>query len=472
MRTKALEYLQQALDCIPDIEKKAYLEALQVAPLLVEKESDPTCFLLRENFNCWDAAARLVAYWDERKKVFGDKAFLPITFSTDGALSEEALSAIRAGAVLRIPNDSKGRRVVLFDQSILIKLSMSVRRQINFLLSLASLNNSRCQQEGIVLLILRDRVATHRTKVKTNFHVLRTAFPIRIHSVHLLCKSDAIAQHVNTIMIKLWSSIVREKLYIHTCPTPKILADKLSPFGLNFSPNVLTQDDLPKFCDKGLSGNLGRNFINGFDPKPFPYSSSSVVGAESENVTRTQHNCYKLLSRQMPTFNSIHVTTDTKDDSTASRCLSQDHPKFKMQQTSTINSFVERGEEIQTPRQSRALLPPKEIRVRKRIPSKFDVLLGNGRKYVNHTGNRRLQSTVESLSDSYAASSQNRKEIKCLKRIVFNFVFPTGRFLKFDKSTNTWYEVQNDYALEKIGQAFRNHRKKQSLANSASVTTR
>ena len=105
--------LNQAIELIPEVEKAAYLEALQRAPHLVETESDPLCFLQYDKYNCWDAANRIVAYWEERLKLFGrERAFLPLTLVGESALSQKAIECCRSDAVLLLPNDSSGRSVV------------------------------------------------------------------------------------------------------------------------------------------------------------------------------------------------------------------------------------------------------------------------------------------------------------------------------------------------------------------------
>ena len=107
---RAHTILNEAIQLIPDVEKAAYKEALERVSHLVMTESDPLCFLHRENFNVWNAAVRLVTYWEERRKIFGDRAFLPLTLVGDSALSEEAIQLVRSwNHNLLIPNDSSGR---------------------------------------------------------------------------------------------------------------------------------------------------------------------------------------------------------------------------------------------------------------------------------------------------------------------------------------------------------------------------
>ena len=76
---RAQKILQEAIDKMPYARKDAYQDALKHAPQLVVTESIPAWFLLYEKRNVQAAAQRLTSYWKERKKFFGDKAFLPLT---------------------------------------------------------------------------------------------------------------------------------------------------------------------------------------------------------------------------------------------------------------------------------------------------------------------------------------------------------------------------------------------------------
>ena len=88
----SLRNLDESIALIPDVEKAAYLEAKKRAPELVETESDPTCFLRLHEYDYWKAAERMVSYWKERKKAFGDDNFvLPLK----NAISPEVVRAFQ-----------------------------------------------------------------------------------------------------------------------------------------------------------------------------------------------------------------------------------------------------------------------------------------------------------------------------------------------------------------------------------------
>lgn len=57
------------------------------------------------------AAERLVKYWDLRKVVFGEKAYLPMTLK-GGCLSETDVENLKLGFFCLLPPDKYGRTVL------------------------------------------------------------------------------------------------------------------------------------------------------------------------------------------------------------------------------------------------------------------------------------------------------------------------------------------------------------------------
>ena len=112
-----LDEFQSALDRIPLEDRTAYQLALIHCPELLQSETSPRLFLIREAFDPNKAAQRLVRYWDMRVDLFGDeRAFLPISLLEGGALEgdEELLAMMRAFPNFRnfLPNDEHGRTII------------------------------------------------------------------------------------------------------------------------------------------------------------------------------------------------------------------------------------------------------------------------------------------------------------------------------------------------------------------------
>mmetsp|Transcript_10827 Transcript_10827/g.22240 ORF Transcript_10827/g.22240 Transcript_10827/m.22240 type:complete len:94 (-) Transcript_10827:1141-1422(-) len=69
-------------------QKSAYLEAKRREPDLVATETNPLHFIRFCEFNIWDAAQRMVTYWRERKDIFQDRAFRPLSLRPDNSALE------------------------------------------------------------------------------------------------------------------------------------------------------------------------------------------------------------------------------------------------------------------------------------------------------------------------------------------------------------------------------------------------
>jgi hypothetical protein len=134
--------LRQALQDIPDTEKAAYLEALEIAPLLVERESNPVAFLRCEKYDAWAAARRLVEYWDVRKKTFGaERAFLPMTQA--GAMAED-MEYVEKALFVMLPDDDHDRAVFHWDR---IRSTRSVAPRDSVIRCLFYLMQALCERE-------------------------------------------------------------------------------------------------------------------------------------------------------------------------------------------------------------------------------------------------------------------------------------------------------------------------------------
>jgi hypothetical protein len=119
MRQRGLVQLEEALQCISD--KREYLRAFELAPELVRTESDPLRFLRCENYDAWAAALRLTKYWKMRCKIFGDRAFLPMTQTGEGALTNQDVERLREGAMRLMDPDKMGRAVIYFRRAAMIR---------------------------------------------------------------------------------------------------------------------------------------------------------------------------------------------------------------------------------------------------------------------------------------------------------------------------------------------------------------
>jgi hypothetical protein len=147
--------MREALEMIPAEQKVEYTEAMRRAPRLVEIESDfercvsvnllisclscfncrmivvlnppandlsppsvPKRYLKFEEFNPWEAARKVVDYWKVRVELFGeDRAYLPLTLTGDGALTEGDMEVFRTGVFMILPKTVHGKPTLFHDRS-------------------------------------------------------------------------------------------------------------------------------------------------------------------------------------------------------------------------------------------------------------------------------------------------------------------------------------------------------------------
>lgn len=181
---EALAALEVALSLIPEHEKSDYLKALEVAPDLIFRESDPIKFLRFAGFNPPAAALALIRYWKGRREAFGDDAFLPLTLTGNGALNENVLDMIRSGVSITPICDKSGRSVLFYDTSRRIFEDFGLRHRYVFYVHQYLMENELSQTEGYVLVTLGDLtfdVVNYKTLSK-----ITNTFPVKLKAWHLL----------------------------------------------------------------------------------------------------------------------------------------------------------------------------------------------------------------------------------------------------------------------------------------------
>lgn len=505
--------LDEAIKLIPDAKKAAYLEAVKLAPHLVETESNPMYFLIYESFNYWAAALRITTYWEERKNVFGDRAFLPLMLIGKNALTEEVIQSLREGALTLLPHDSSGRSVI-YCHSIFASLPIKERLQILFYIAFILMrNNPQSSKVGVVALVSKNKMSLTRDS-GTIAKIARRAMPIRLHSLHFLCKHCTVENAMVTSLLAGCRWLTNQKAYIHLCTTPEERASKLSSFGLKKDRLVkflggsweevqwdgLAIDETKNNCRRfnKPSDNIDKN--SNLEPET-PHLVSRRMPQETEPISFVEHQSDRKIEDNMTAKGYVYVDSSSSLNVEVDRwpAMGDQKREQRIQRTqntlplpsdanassdamssarsSSKRKMSRKEESVPQTRKRKKILHPEEIQSRKREPTSFDVLLGQGTRYTKHPGNRSLRRLIEVHSANYSACSlkdnlaPSMKGIRRVKQEVFDSIYPTGRFLKFDDDSRTWYEVTPDYALQKISQAFRNYRSGQEPASSTNPST-
>ena len=175
---------------MPMDRKSAYMQALARSPDLVSTETDSLQFVRYSNYSVPDGAERLVLYWEERRKLFGDeRAFLPLTLTGMGALTSDDAWSLKAGYPALLPTSTSGLQVMLCDQrQVLQNSSTDVQvRGAFYLIHLLS-KDDIAQAEGVLLLVAltMPRLQSYDTNFQRIFFSLtKLVFPVRFR-IHVL----------------------------------------------------------------------------------------------------------------------------------------------------------------------------------------------------------------------------------------------------------------------------------------------
>ncbi|KAL7580673.1 hypothetical protein ACA910_002185 [Epithemia clementina (nom. ined.)] len=119
LRARIRGYMDGIIRSImPPHRSQAYFEAVARDAELVQIESDPLQFLRCCKYDIWKGCERLCRYWSERKELFGpQRAFLPLTLTGTGALTNDDVHTLYAGYPAILPDTTTGRQCVLEDRN-------------------------------------------------------------------------------------------------------------------------------------------------------------------------------------------------------------------------------------------------------------------------------------------------------------------------------------------------------------------
>jgi hypothetical protein len=222
--------VRKAIDGIPLKEKKEYLKAMEQVPHLVESESSPEAYFRCEKGNATVAANRLVRYWKQRQKLFGEsRAFLPM--NQDGALAADE-AALLKGFVTVLPHDQKGRPVVFFDRIRAIPTIVtraSVIRVLWYVLQKTCEDRST-QRTGFVFLknLHGYDLYTHfdRTLARSEMMLLSECFPASLKAFHICLGSGKwVVELILPVMKQIAGKYIRLHTVCHVGTNAQLLGD-------------------------------------------------------------------------------------------------------------------------------------------------------------------------------------------------------------------------------------------------------
>lgn len=257
MLASARKQLDEALQLLPSDDglRDAYDQAMKNAPYLVEMESNPVLFLRSCNFDPWAAARRICTYWKIRKDIFGDRAFLPMKISGEGALSADDAEALKCGAVAELPPDINGRPVMLSDRSkICVRcLDEKTRAKVFFYIVQCLVDNDNAVKNGFVGVLPMDTQSQNFSGRNTPAaRVLRMftgdVFPIQMKAIHLVVvRKRSILEMSIPSWLNLFelNSFMHRRTVVHYAESKDAVLTDLKQYGI---------------LEEGLPKELGGNY--------------------------------------------------------------------------------------------------------------------------------------------------------------------------------------------------------------------
>jgi hypothetical protein len=237
MDGSGLNQLWEALELTPN--KEDYVEAQRRVPFLVATESPPIRFLHRENFDPWAAAKRLVTYWKERKALFGERAFLPMNQTGNGALSAEDIIVLNTKFVVILPPDQDNRTILYYNKHRMVDETLcsveSRLRTVFYWYQVAS-ENPVSQSEGIISMNLVVHGHMNMRNLAASISLLNHAVPLRLYSIHLMCPPQGrkfMNQIIPGLVQLLGKYVLMKATNIHEAETKEEFIDKLQKHGIS-----------------------------------------------------------------------------------------------------------------------------------------------------------------------------------------------------------------------------------------------
>lgn len=83
-------------------------------------------------------------------------------------------------------------------------------------------------------------------------------------------------------------------------------------------------------------------------------------------------------------------------------------------------------------------------------PTKDDVMFGRDAQSLNNKGNKRFRAIVSKYQEPYGSAKCRSEKIAIVDTIVNEVRQNGARFLRKNKRTKQWYEVDRKAAIEKV----------------------
>lgn len=399
----SLKEMQQEMDRLE--EKDAYDLAKNLSEEYVSDKDFRIKFLRAESFDAKKAAERFANYFQSKLMAFGKEKLVHQVTADD--LTEEDLEILTRGTHQMLPSrDTQGRPVFVSLPSHFVTSENTERKGIFkhklrafwYLFSTLS-DDEETQKKGYVHIFYTIDADEHsdltRRKLVVSAAKLIHCLPIRLACFH----------------------------YCHNCNDPSKLVDFIPLIATSSKPEYQVRIRL----HQGKSHQVIKSFCNNGHYKRRLKPTIFIISG-------THTGCqYKLMSFGIP-MNVFPMSLNGK------------------LKTASHLKWIERRKQKELYMKQHSL-PIGAVD----IPSRNDVLLGRGRPFNIHPGNRLLHEIVESHFEEYDCAERTEKT-RLAKAIVATINRDSGRFLKQHEESGMWVEVSETEARQKVNHSFRRKR--------------
>ncbi|KAL9178260.1 hypothetical protein ACHAXT_001804 [Thalassiosira profunda] len=308
----ALRALKEALANVPHEEKASLVHAQRLAPGLVDDEH-LRGFLWAENFDVDLALARLVRYWEQRRKVFGDKFALPLTLN--GALRDD-IDTLKLGFLTLLPvPDEEGRAIIYYTNEKNPSSADEKIRVLWYLLHVAMEDRNVAKKGYVILAKSSQNKSLSDFQPKWALALGGTAdrvFPIRWRMGHVL-HANATFPFISNAIKAVLNQGQRRAFILHNGSDESVRAS-------------LAQYGLPKRClPTDLDGPISVSMDAFVKERLAIEGGASASNEISESVPSSRSNPAKsTLADDMTSKSRIpskvalsHVVSEASENSTA-----------------------------------------------------------------------------------------------------------------------------------------------------------
>mmetsp|Transcript_19704 Transcript_19704/g.47565 ORF Transcript_19704/g.47565 Transcript_19704/m.47565 type:complete len:712 (+) Transcript_19704:182-2317(+) len=394
----------------------SYEKALQQNPQYVYDPNFRILFLRATRFQPKDAAQRMVRYFREKERLFGEESLCrsQILFRD---MSPKAIEIIEDGGWQVLPERDQGGRVIVFCAGKLIRFrtdpdDVLAALQAFWKIGEISMQDEESLKRGTVIVVYQLGSGPNSGEELRGLQRIGQSFPKRTAALHA-CVDDATTKMVIDLSVMMTGKDESRRYRCHSGSDVEVQYN-LSTFGI---PNRL----LPIRPDGSIDNTNWLSFV-----RQLRVLENSWVGQPSN------------------TIESIGAISTPRQQQQKQQ---QDEQKLSKPPRFSENTEVEYV----------------------MVPSQLDVLLGRGRSIQEHTGNLRCRHVVGSYRDRYDTASKNEKT-EIIRRVVEQVHQWGGRFLERSSDGPAWCTVSDDHARYKISHGFRNHKRLAAQKKSAETS--